>query len=109
MITPGSMRDVQIWQAERRSGGSSNDPPLTLTLPVAPVPSCQTREPQAGQNAQASVPPLPFARDQTFTSPCVRRKSARLTMTEMPKADEDCFWHSRQWQTYSASGSPRIS
>jgi hypothetical protein len=76
--------------------GSSNDPPFTLTLSVGPIPSCHTREPQARQNAQARVPPLSVARDQTFTSPCVTWKSERLTMTETPNADADCFWHSRQ-------------
>jgi hypothetical protein len=96
MTTPGSLRVVQIWQADRRSGGSSSEPPFKLIVSVAPIPSCYTREPQEGQNAQASVPPLSVARDQTFTSPCVRRKSARLMMTEMPQAEADCLWHSRQ-------------
>jgi hypothetical protein len=32
-----------------------------------------------------------------------------LTMTEMPNPDADCFWCSRQWQTYSATGPSMIS
>ena len=40
--------------------------------------------------------PLSVARDQKLTPPWLSRKSARRTITEMPKADADCFWHSRQ-------------
>jgi hypothetical protein len=76
--------------------GSSIEPPFTLIVSVAPTASCQISEPQAGQNAQARVPPLSAARDQTSTSPRVTRKSECLTMTEMPNADDDCFWHARQ-------------
>jgi hypothetical protein len=92
-----------------QTGGSSNEPPFTVIVSVAPIPSCHTREPQAGQNAQYRVPPLSVARDQTFTSPRMIRKSERLMMTEMPNADADCFWAFAAVTHYSDTGSQRIS
>jgi hypothetical protein len=51
------------------------------------------------QNMQSSVRPLSVGRDQILTSPRSTRNASLGTRTEMPKADADCFWHSRQWQT----------
>ena len=77
----------------------SSEPPLTLIGSAGSTPSCHSREPQAGQKAQISVRPLSARRDQRATAPRPRRKSARRTISEMPKAEADCFRHSRQWQT----------
>jgi hypothetical protein len=67
-------------------------------LGPSPPGSCQTREPHSGQNAQSTTRPLSAGRDQKRGTPESRLKSARLTHTEMPKADADCLRHSRQWQ-----------
>src|SRR5216684_5523227 len=90
MTTPGSLRIVQMWIAAPRSTGWSNDPPLTLTVSDSPSVSCQSRDPQSGQNAHLSVRPLAVPRDQNFVVPRVTRNSDRRTMSDMPKADDDC-------------------
>ncbi len=61
--------------------------------------ACQTREPQAGQNMQCRVRPVSVGRDHTAGVPRVTCRAPAGTETEMPKAEADCFWHSRQWQT----------
>ena len=45
MTTPGSLREVQIWIAVARSGGSSSEPPLTEIVAPLGSPSCQSLEP----------------------------------------------------------------
>jgi len=66
-------------------------------LSSSPGTSSQTRLPQSGQKTQTIVRPLSAARGHLFTAPRVGRKSARRAMTEMPKAEDDCLRHSRQW------------
>ncbi len=58
---------------------------------------------------QRRVRPLSVRRDQVLGSPAVRRNAALGTSSEMPKAEADCFWHSRQWQTWITSGSAVIA
>ena len=70
-----------------------------LIVSGAALRSCQSREPQSGQKAPVKQPPLSVVRDQNFGFPRVTRKPSRGRMTEIPKAEADCFWHSRQWQT----------
>jgi hypothetical protein len=92
-----------------KSTGTSSDPALMLTSGESGPAWCHTRDPQSGQNAHCVVPPLSVGLDQYLGSPLTRRKSARLTRWVMPKADADCFWHSRQWQTDRTTGSPASS
>ena len=76
--------------------GISSEPPLTLTVSAGGSASCQSREPHSPQNRQRRRRPLSAGRDQDLTAPCVRRKPLLGTIREMPKAEADCFWHSRQ-------------
>ena len=87
MTTPGSLREVQIWIAVARSGGSSSEPPLTEIVAPLGSPSCHSREPQFGQKTQRNRRPLSVSRVQAATVPCTRRKSASRTIAEMPKAE----------------------
>src|SRR3954468_17065323 len=98
MMTPGSLREVQMWIAALRSTGWSSEPPLTVIV-AEPGLACHTREPQVPQNMQSSVHPLSVRRDQVRTSPCCRLNALFGTRSEMPKAEADCLRHSRQWQT----------
>ncbi len=86
MSTPGSLRDVQIWIAVEILGELSSDPPLMLTVSDPPSDSCQNREPQFGQKAHLTRPPLSVGRVQNFGAPCVTRKPICGTMKEIPKA-----------------------
>src|SRR5579863_9554733 len=97
MITPASLRVVQMCIAEVRSGGSSSEPPFTLIVLSRPS-VWQMREPHASQNVQANTPPLSVGRLQVRTLPCIIANALAGTMTEMPNADADCLRHSRQWQ-----------
>jgi hypothetical protein len=96
---PGNFREVQMWIAAEMSTGSSSDPTLIMTVSDPLSVSCQSRDPQAGQKAHLRRLPLSAARIQYFGAPRVTRRPARGTSSDMPKAEADCFWHSRQWQT----------
>ena len=67
MTTPGSLREVQIWIAVARSGGSSSEPPLSEIVAPLGSPSCQSLEPQFGQKTQRSRRPLSVSRVQAAT------------------------------------------
>lgn len=97
--TPGTLREVQICTAPPRSGGSSSDPPLMLSVSVLPRCWCQRREPQSIQNMQSSIWPLFVGRDQSLGVPLIKRNPDCRTTSEIPKADADCLRHSPQWQT----------
>jgi hypothetical protein len=58
-----------------------------------------SRVPQVGQKEQSMRPCTLAARLHCFGLPAITFKSPLRTMTEMPKAEAACFWHSRQWQT----------
>jgi len=98
MNTPGILRETQIWIAVEMSTGSSSDPALRDTT-LAPRTWCHTRDPQIEQNMQSIVRPLSVGRVHVFGEPWVTLKAGRGTRSDMPNADADCFWHSRQWQT----------
>ena len=87
-----------------RSSGSSRQPPLTLSVAGCPVLRCHRREPQSGQNAQSRTCPEAVRRDHSRGEPCSSRSAVRGIVKEIPKAEEDCFRHSVQWQTYTISG-----
>ncbi len=97
--TPGNLRDVQICIAVEISGELSSDPALMLTVRDSVADSCQRREPQFGQKAHLTRPPLSVGRVQNSGPPRVTRKPVCGTMKDIPNAEADCFWHSRQWQT----------
>ena len=88
--------DNQMCLASARFGGRSSEPPLMLTISSLSGLPCHTRDPHRGQNAQSTEPPIVAGRVQTCGYPDSRLKSAAFTSTEIPNADEDCFWHSRQ-------------
>jgi hypothetical protein len=96
---PGSLREVQMWIAAAMSMGSSSEPTLIVIVSNALSVSFQSRDPQVGQKAHLRRLPLSAARIQYFGAPRVTRRPARGTSSDTPKAEADCFWHSRQWQT----------
>jgi hypothetical protein len=108
MHTPASLRAVQICVALDISIGTSKQPALIVTVSDAASLSCQSREPQLPQNTQLRRRPLSVARGQLLGSPDSSVSPARGTWSEMPNAEADCFWHSWQWQIYSALASPRL-
>jgi hypothetical protein len=101
MITPGQFalhpdmrRDAQIDRIVKRA------PLIVKNLLSPPAYSCHRREPHSGQKAQSSTATaLSVGRDQKRCRPESSEKSVRLTHTEIPNAEADCFRHSRQWQT----------
>jgi hypothetical protein len=99
MATPGNFREVEIWIAAEMSTGSSSEPTLIVTVSGALSVSCQSRDPQFGQKAHLRRLPLSAVRAQYSGTPRVTRRPARGTASDMPKAETDCFFHSRQWQT----------
>ena len=61
--------------------------------------SCQSRVPQTAHKTQSTRRPLSAARDQTLVSPDKTVRPDRGTWRDMPNAEADWFWHSRQWHT----------
>jgi hypothetical protein len=109
IMIPGSLRVAHTWIALETSMGSLSDPPLIEIVSEDGSDSCQSREPQVGQKAHLSFPPLSVARLQYLGAPWITRKPARGTSSDIPKAEADCFWHSWQWQIYKARGLPILS
>lgn len=93
ITTPGSRRAVQICTASPRSTGVSSDPPLTETVPLAGSGACHNRLPQTGQKTQSSPVPRSVARDHVAGLPATSSSASAGTITEMPKAEADCFRH----------------
>jgi hypothetical protein len=85
----------RIGQIDRLIEGASLEADLILPLLVP----CHTREPQSGQKKQVRDRPVSVGRVQCLSLPVRSRTSALRATTEIPKAEADCFWHSRQWQT----------
>jgi hypothetical protein len=56
------------------------------------------RLPQSGQKVQSLVLPLSPRVCQTDSFPRVSSKSSLAIHTDVPKALDDCFWQSVQWQ-----------
>jgi hypothetical protein len=52
---------------------------------------CHTRDPQSGQKKQVSDRPVSVGRVQWLSWPARSRASALRAITEMPKAEADCF------------------
>ena len=98
MMTPGSFRVVHMCTALVRSTGSSNEPPLMLTI-SPPGLAWWMRVPQATQNVQSNCRPLSVDRRHAAMVPCLRWNALAGTRTEMPNADADCLRHSWQWHT----------
>jgi hypothetical protein len=55
-----------------------------------------TRVPHAPQNRQSTARPLSESRVQRCNFPRTMASELRGTVSDMPKALEDCFWHSVQ-------------
>jgi hypothetical protein len=104
MVLHGSALSQKICMAGLTERGSSSVPTGIIVNPAITSAVWVMVEPHSGQNARCVGLPLSLVSSKDFVVP-VTVRAAVGTATTVPYADPVDFWHDRQWQMPTKTGS----